>query len=85
MHAAFERLKRRAALPCVRAVVALRGARWGLAEREPEPAHAPAHARAAPPQDRRRGMHGESHLLAASYTRTQPRRTRTTKSTVEIH
>ncbi|XP_028161676.1 polyadenylate-binding protein-interacting protein 1 [Ostrinia furnacalis] len=37
MHAAFERLKRRAQLPCVRAVVALRGARWGLAEREPEP------------------------------------------------
>lgn len=60
MHAAFERLKRRAALPCVRAVVALRGARWGLAEREPEQhSHAPAHALAAPPPDRRRQHNGE--------------------------
>lgn len=32
MHAAFERLKRRAAVPAVRAVLALRQARWGLAE-----------------------------------------------------
>ncbi|CAB3243796.1 unnamed protein product [Arctia plantaginis] len=35
MHAAFERLKRRGGLPCVRTVVALRAARWGLAEPEP--------------------------------------------------
>ncbi|XP_047985902.1 polyadenylate-binding protein-interacting protein 1 isoform X5 [Leguminivora glycinivorella] len=32
MHAMFERLKRRAALPAVRAVLALRQGRWGLAE-----------------------------------------------------
>lgn len=32
MHLAFERLKRRASLACVRGVVALRAARWGLAE-----------------------------------------------------
>ncbi|GBP98547.1 Polyadenylate-binding protein-interacting protein 1 [Eumeta japonica] len=32
MQAAFERLRRRALMPCVRAVVALRDARWGLAE-----------------------------------------------------
>lgn len=44
MHAAFERLKRRAALACVRGVVALRAARWGTAEPEP----------AAPPPDLRR-------------------------------
>ncbi|XP_030038543.2 polyadenylate-binding protein-interacting protein 1 [Manduca sexta] len=49
MHAMFERLKRRASLPCVHGVVALRAARWGLAEPEPAPraAHAPhAHAHA---------------------------------------
>ncbi|CAH2075192.1 unnamed protein product, partial [Iphiclides podalirius] len=32
MHAAFERLRRRTSLACVRGVVALRAARWGLAE-----------------------------------------------------
>ncbi|XP_063532229.1 polyadenylate-binding protein-interacting protein 1 isoform X2 [Cydia strobilella] len=32
MHAMFERLKRRASLPAVRAVLALRQGRWGLAE-----------------------------------------------------
>ncbi|CAG4937297.1 unnamed protein product [Colias eurytheme] len=32
MHAAFERLKRRSQLGCVRAVVSLRAARWGLAD-----------------------------------------------------
>ncbi|XP_063361006.1 polyadenylate-binding protein-interacting protein 1 isoform X2 [Cydia amplana] len=32
MHAMFERLKRRAALPAVRAVLALRQGRWGLTE-----------------------------------------------------
>ncbi|CAH2107483.1 unnamed protein product [Euphydryas editha] len=41
MHAAFERLKYSAQLPCVRRVLALRAARWGLAEHEPEPVHAP--------------------------------------------
>lgn len=35
MHAAFERLKRRGSLACVRGVVALRGARWGTAEPDP--------------------------------------------------
>ncbi|KAJ0179981.1 hypothetical protein K1T71_004572 [Dendrolimus kikuchii] len=40
MHATFERLKRRATMPAVSAVVALRARRWGLAEAEPVPAHA---------------------------------------------
>ncbi|XP_072940858.1 uncharacterized protein Paip1 [Epargyreus clarus] len=48
MHAAFERLKRRAQLACVRAVVELRAARWGLADPEPR-RRAPA-APAPPPQ-----------------------------------
>ncbi|XP_026730037.1 polyadenylate-binding protein-interacting protein 1 isoform X3 [Trichoplusia ni] len=57
MHAAFERLKRRSQLACVRGVVALRAARWGTAE--PEPAPQPP-----PPQDPRRrhnyaAMNGE--------------------------
>ncbi|KAM3962875.1 poly(A) binding protein interacting protein 1 [Aphomia sociella] len=37
MQAAFERLKQRANLGCVSAVLALRAARWGLAEPAPEP------------------------------------------------
>ncbi|CAD0198372.1 unnamed protein product [Chrysodeixis includens] len=58
MHAAFERLKRRSQLACVRGVVALRAARWGTAE--PEPAPQPAQ----PPHDPRRrhnyaAMNGE--------------------------
>ncbi|KOB66590.1 Polyadenylate-binding protein-interacting protein 1 [Operophtera brumata] len=52
MHAVFERLKRRAHLACVHAVVNLRATRWGLAEAEPTP---------PPAQDpRRRYMNGES-------------------------
>lgn len=42
MHAMFERLKRRASLACVHGVVALRAARWGLAD--PEPHHHQHHA-----------------------------------------
>lgn len=38
MHAVFERLKKRASLACVRAVVELRAARWGLAD-EPQQQH----------------------------------------------
>lgn len=34
MHATFERLKRRASLPCVHTVVTLRSTRWGLADTE---------------------------------------------------
>ncbi|XP_047020122.1 polyadenylate-binding protein-interacting protein 1 isoform X2 [Helicoverpa zea] len=49
MHAAFERLKRRASLACVRGVVALRAARWGTAEPEPV---------APPPELRRRYNYG---------------------------
>ncbi|CAH0407655.1 unnamed protein product [Chilo suppressalis] len=49
MHAAFERLKRRAHLPAVRNVVALRGARWGLADPSPPADHR-----------RRHGMNGET-------------------------
>lgn len=37
MHVAFERLKYRSEMPCVRRVVALRAARWGTADAEPEP------------------------------------------------
>ncbi|CAG5027354.1 unnamed protein product [Parnassius apollo] len=48
MHAAFERLRRRASLPCVRGVVALRAARWGA---EHDAAPAPA-AHPAPPARR---------------------------------
>ncbi|KAJ2938224.1 hypothetical protein O0L34_g16549 [Tuta absoluta] len=46
MHAAFERLKRRAGLACVRNVCELRAQRWGLAEPDPlsdaRRRHAPA-------------------------------------------
>ncbi|XP_045446227.1 polyadenylate-binding protein-interacting protein 1 [Melitaea cinxia] len=49
MQAAFERLKYRSQLPCVRRVLALRAARWGLAEPEPEPVRAPDTRRHAPP------------------------------------
>ncbi|XP_035458170.1 polyadenylate-binding protein-interacting protein 1 isoform X1 [Spodoptera frugiperda] len=41
MHAAFERLKRRSSLACVRGVVELRAARWGTAEPEPVPVPPP--------------------------------------------
>lgn len=41
MQAAFERLAMRSQLGCVRAVLALRAARWGLAEHEPEHEHQP--------------------------------------------
>ncbi|XP_068630526.1 uncharacterized protein Paip1 isoform X2 [Battus philenor] len=46
MHATFERLRRRSSLPCVRGVMALRAARWGLSEpeRASQPtAHPPPH------------------------------------------
>lgn len=61
MHAAFERLKRRSQLACVRGVVALRAARWGTAE--PEPAPQPP-----PPQDprRRHNYAGQSHVTIES-------------------
>ncbi|CAH2242017.1 polyadenylate-binding protein-interacting protein 1 [Pararge aegeria] len=42
MRAAFERLKYRAEMPCVRRVIALRAARWGTADPEPDPHAAPA-------------------------------------------
>ncbi|XP_049866147.1 polyadenylate-binding protein-interacting protein 1 [Pectinophora gossypiella] len=47
MHAAFERLKRRSHLACVRNVVQLRAARWGMAEPDPM-------TRAQQPPDNRR-------------------------------
>ncbi|XP_045764964.1 polyadenylate-binding protein-interacting protein 1 isoform X2 [Maniola jurtina] len=49
MHVAFERLKYRAEMPCVRRVIQLRGARWGTADPEPDAAARPA----APPVARR--------------------------------
>ncbi|KAL4708409.1 hypothetical protein ACJJTC_019645 [Scirpophaga incertulas] len=49
MHAAFERLRRRSQLECVRGVLALRAARWGTAEPAPAPQPAAAdHRRRAP-------------------------------------
>lgn len=36
MRGVFDRLKRRATMPCVQNVVALRAARWGLAEPAPQ-------------------------------------------------
>ncbi|KPI97972.1 PREDICTED: polyadenylate-binding protein-interacting protein 1 [Papilio xuthus] len=56
MHAAFERLRKRSSLPCVRGVVALRAARWGLTEpdREPQPPHNPAPQSAPSAHDTRR-------------------------------
>ncbi|XP_026328307.1 polyadenylate-binding protein-interacting protein 1 isoform X2 [Hyposmocoma kahamanoa] len=56
MHAAFERLKRRGHMACVRNVVSLRAARWGMAEPEALPlhdVHAPAGAQPNPDPRRR--------------------------------
>ena len=52
MHAVCERLKRRANMAAVANVLALRAARWGLAEPEPRPP-------ADPPRPRR--YHGDYH------------------------
>lgn len=64
MHAAFERLKRRGHMACVRNVVSLRATRWGMAEPEVLPLHdvhgAPG-AQPPPPDPRRRVVTGEAH------------------------
>ncbi|XP_047514128.1 polyadenylate-binding protein-interacting protein 1 isoform X3 [Pieris napi] len=64
INAAFERLKRRAQLPSVRGVLALRATRWGLAENDPTP----------PLEDPRRRQNGlmtpEGGYLADGYTLT---------------
>ncbi|XP_013188169.2 polyadenylate-binding protein-interacting protein 1 isoform X1 [Amyelois transitella] len=65
MHAAFERLKLRAQLPAVRAVVALRAARWGLAGHEPEPASDHAQPRYAVNGSPEGGYLADGHALTA--------------------
>lgn len=70
MHAAFERLKRRGHMACVRNVVSLRATRWGMAEPEALPlhdVHAAPGAQPPPPDPRRRVVTGEA-LAESAYS-----------------
>ncbi|XP_023950971.1 polyadenylate-binding protein-interacting protein 1 [Bicyclus anynana] len=60
MHAAFERLKYRAEMPCVHRVIALRAARWGTADPEPDPP-------APQPNSRRLNPNGEAEGTMGGY------------------